>query len=757
MRSGENFKLSLVTSTACALAAGSFFLGATSARAQTAVPASTSAAAHASTPPPAAAGQPNASGQAVPTQLNEVVVTAERRESTAQRTAAAITVISPQTLARQHIVDVTSLNTVLTNTQIYAIQNNVQISIRGVGSTFVDPRADPAVAASVNGLFLDRPLPANFALLDVARVEALNGPQGTLYGRNAAAGALNIVSNQPSNRFEGNASVSGGNLGTNDVSGVLNVPVGDNFALRGAYERDRSNGFIDNYFDDVHTEAARVAALWTPLPKLRILAEWDYAHQGGNGATQIPYPCPGSKPYDLFIPGNCSYLSHQPYQIPKIGNVNSSTNAYQVHLDYDLGFATLTSITGYVITRNFEDSQNGAIFGDADPNLSGGTIISASNDFTEEFRISGNGNANHAGGVTWVAGLFIFHSLGDFQFLIPSLGGGQNYPDLPQRSEAGFGQVTYGLTDKLRLTGGLRYTHDYKGLEYQGFPTFTHTNDYRVTYKAGAEYQLARANLLYANVSTGYVSGGPNGGANLPNPPPFTGSDTFLPESVTAYEVGSKNRFLANRLELNGDFYYDDFKNYQLYLPGTLSGDSQPANVIQNVPKVTTYGLELSGAYAATPDDQFNASLTLAHGEFSNANLVTFTFGPTGVAGLPYQVTDGSRLLNLPRWQSNLGYQHTFHLGDSSSLIFLVATKLSGNYLTTITQNGTPVPADIQPSYTRTDLSVTYTPPGDRFSIRLWGKNLEDSYVNLYGEGAGYYLYSVLPPRTYGVTFSAKF
>ncbi len=696
----------------------------------------------------------SASGQPV-LQLHEVVVTAMKRRSTAQGTAAALTVVSASDLAKQQAVGVSDLNALLPNTQIYAIQNNVQFAIRGIGSTFLDPRADPAVAVSINGLFLDRALPSSFALLDVARIEVLRGPQGTLYGRNAVAGAVNIITNRPVDRFEGYVTATGGNLGTNNFSGVVNLPLGDTLAVRLAYERDRSRGYVENYYDDVNADSGRISALWTPLERLHVYAEWDYSHQGGHGSAQQDYPCPGTQPYSVNIPASCSYPAGIPYNVPLDGHVNAKTNAYQVHVDYDAGFATLTSITGYVITYNNNRQTNGAIFANPNPALAGDTLISTSKDFTEELRLTG-GSASHAGGLAWVVGSFIFNSTGNYHFIVPSIGGGNIYPELPQKSQAGFAQLTYGITDRFRVTGGARYTHDFKGLSYPwGPPTSEAENHWN--YKAGVEYDFTNQNLLYANVSSGYVSGGPNGGHPTASLPPNYGQTTFRAETLTAYEAGSKNRFLDGRVQLNGDLYYYDFKDYQLFLPGLLVGSPGPVSVIQNVPHVKTYGLELSAAALASPNDEFHATLDLAHGEFGQANLVTFGGAPPAFVGVPYPVTSGTRLLNLPEWQGTLGYDHTFRLASGSSLVFSVASKLSGNYLVTVTEGGTPIPADVQPAYTRTDLSLAYHFAGDRIVVRGWVKNVENSYVNLYGEGAGYYLYSDLPPRTYGVTGTVTF
>ena len=676
--------------------------------------------------------------------LQEVVVTAERRESTVQKTAASITVVTPEMLATQQVVQVFDLNSLLPNAQIYPISQSAEISIRGIGPIFVDPRGDPAVPVSVDGLVFVRNIPLGFSLLDVSRVEALNGPQGTLYGRNAVAGAINIVTNKPDDKLEGSFEATGGNLGTNNFSGVINVPVTDTFALRAAYERDRSDGYIQDYYNDVHSDFGRVSALWTPTDKLRVLLEWDIAILGGHGQTPEPFPCPGSTPYSLFIPANCNIFG-KPFQVQNIGDVSGTTNAYQMDVDYDAGPITLTSITGYIATRYDLSQAQGALFYDQQNNWN--------NDISEEFRLSGKNSPNHAGGLGWVAGAYIFDSTGAYIYNAPGTSL-NNYPQLPQRSQAGFGQVTYGLTDQLRLTGGARFTHDFKGLN-DGIGNFLEYSASKWTYKGGVEYDLAPANMLYATVSTGYVSGGPNGGNPNAVPPPNYGKSFFQPETVTAYEVGSKNRFIGDRLQVNADVYYYDFNNYQFYNPGFLVGYPGLATIIQNIPKVTTYGFEWSGAFAATSLDQFTASLDLAHGEFGEIDIKSFGAGPGGFTPITESSPPGNTLVNLPHWQGMLGYNHTFQLPNEAAVVFSVASKLSGSYF--LTPTGQDDPVDHQGTYTRTDLALAYHFPADRFVVRAWVRNVENKFVAIGGLGAGDNLQTVLPPRTYGLTVAAKF
>ena len=286
-------------------------------------------------------------------------------------------------------------------------------------------------------------------------------------------------------------------------------------------------------------------------------------------------------------------------------------------------------------------------------------------------------------------------------------------------------------------------------------PTTTgaaHTSDYRVTYKGGLEYDLAPANLIYATIGTGYVAGGVNGGDQTVPLVPEEAPAVFKPETITAYEVGSKNRFLDNRLQLNAAFYYYDFHNYQYSFPSLIQSAGFLDSIeIQNAGAVTAYGLELNSEFALTRDDRFSASLGLTHATFGALDFAGFT--PPFTA-FEETTPSGSDVVNDPKWSALLGYEHTWRLSNNSSLTFGANTKLSAKYLLIVASK---LPSDTQGGYAMTDANLAYHWSDNKYTIRLWAKNLENVPVNVYGEGLGFQLYDVEPPRTYGVTLTANF
>jgi iron complex outermembrane recepter protein len=706
-------------------------------------------------------------GAAPEIQLQEVVVTAEKIQSTVQRIPATIEVVDADTLQRQHIVEFTDLNSILSDTQIVPIIGGTQVFIRGLGSVFIDPRADPVVATSLNGLFFARPLPFGFGFLDVARVEDLEGPQGTLYGRNSAAGAINIVTNRPTNEFGGSLQVSGGNLGANDVTGVLNLPVTDQLAIRIAADRDRRQGYIGGYYDDINNDTGRISILYTPTDRLTIYLQSDYTHIGGHGSLTESWHCANSVAWSLIVPLACPPPHLLSGVAPLSGSVGSFIAAHQLQIDYDFGWATLTSIAGFVGTHDrFNNLPNGSIFTATDR--------TDSDDYSEEIRLAGHDTASHQGGIAWQVGSFFFQSNGDYYYDVQVPGsnlpptGITTFTSIPQSSQAAYAQLTYGVTDQLRLIGGIRYTNDFKGITAASYsyipPTFrklgppiggssTYAGD-KLTYKGGIEYDLAPGKLLYGTVSTGYVSGGANGGNPNVALPPSVASAVFQPETITAYEIGSKNRFLDNRLQLNGDVYYYDFHNYQYLYPSLVQGGNplHEGLQVQNAGSATEYGAEFSAEFAATENDRFSASLSWTHSRFGPISLAAFVppFGPASTITVPA----GSPFTNDPRWSGLVGYEHTWRLDQGSSVTLSTNSKISSKYLLVI---GSEDPYDTQNAYTMTDASLAYHWPQDHYVVRLWVKNIENSPVNVYGQGQTFHLYGIEPPRTYGATVAVKF
>ena len=226
--------------------------------------------------------------------LEEVVVTAQRREENVQRTAIAITAISGQDIVKRGD---TSLDAVLAATPSVQIQGNssgAQVYVRGIGSNNDPVYGNPAVNLNIDGVYQQQPAAVTGGMYDIARVEVLRGPQGTLYGRNATGGSINVITNDPSDGFAGSGSIQLGNYSQKRVEGMVNAPVTDTLAVRVAFTSERRDGYLSNGDSDADSIAARLKILYKPSDDLRLLVGASYIDEKGSPQGSVPAPISSS-------------------------------------------------------------------------------------------------------------------------------------------------------------------------------------------------------------------------------------------------------------------------------------------------------------------------------------------------------------------------------------------------------------------------------------------------------------------------------
>ena len=760
--------------------------------------------------------QQQASAAPVPgnsTRLTEVIVTAERRTANAQKTAISIATISADALRKAGVNRAEDLSLLVPGLDI---ENGgpgaAAIYIRGVGANPFSAFQDQASAFSVDGVYFNRGIGPDATFYDVDRVEVLKGPQGTLYGRNATGGAVNVITNRPVlGQFGGYLQGEYGNYDAYKVTGAVNLPVGDNIAVRIAANRVAHDGYARDGSDDEDTWAVRGEVFYRPNDRASLLVTADYGEEHGRGpgtAFRIPDPNDpkgGSWGVDpragvcspearAFVESRSAAnpilglppfgLGAQPYAGALCnGFTDNKVWGVSATLDVDLGFAKWTNIGGYretdQNTRWYLGPTSAATRGDA-------------HQWTYESRLA----SNKGGPLQWVLGAFYFReqqnsqTYAEFNRDVPyALVGGyldSNVPYILDRSWAVFGQATYSLTDRFRITGGIRYTVDHKDARdgTQGFALTEYgpddaqillqlqpfiitvpapvnnirgvVDESRVNYRVGLEYDLAPANMVYANVSTGFHAGGLVFGDDV-GPLPTT----YKPEELTAYIVGSKNRFFDNRVQLNAEFYYYDYTNLQLQVVSDVNCSSciftnfeTQSLVITNAGKARIYGLDLDGSVLLTPNDLFTASML-----WDSSRYLQFSISQLGeiVSGT------GNSLQGLPAFTATLAYQHTFPLGNGGHVIAGVQTRYwSGAYLL-FSDN----PGSYQKAYTTTNGNITYDAPSDRWFAGIFVRNIENTTAmnnngeqfNSYNPAGGIdaYLATLNPPRTYGVTAGVKF
>lgn len=704
-------------------------------------------------------------------QLEEVVVTAERRATTVQEAPLSVTAISGADL---ETTGVNSYRDALKNAPSVVVEGTSQtdttaptIAIRGLGTD--GGGRTGAVAVYVDGVIVNN---ANLQFYDLSRVEVVAGPQATLYGGVATGGAVNIISNNPSfNRASGEVRLGGGNFDELSFEGMANLPLSDKFAVRAAVNADRRANYWGGQGDGRDEINGRFKALYKPNDNLSILLGAEvYRFTGAVEDGLAPEDAQG----------------HPAATIPTIGYGNINDNKLYANITANLGFANLTYIPALQIGSTNITSQ---VVPYLDGRFTSFNNTSPYEDqVTQELRFSNKDDSP----VKWVGGLYFQHAwmkktnttspleqdVAPPTFTPPYpvvvTGGG----DLPVSNDPSptiyfqtiditqyhpFAQVTVPVLPGIRLTGGVSYSsYEINYPQTQTFGGATpasyvyDTTFHNVDGVGRIEGDLSAKNLVYASFSTGFRPGGPGSGQ---------AGQEYGKETVKAYEIGSKNRFLNDRLQVNADAYYDKFPGFQNQI-NSLDQTGAPLQEIAVVP-ARLIGIELSLDAKLTSDDTL--SLKTA---WEKANYTANYINSAGVA-VP---TDGAQLTHAPKWDLNGDYNHEFLFTDNSLLVFDISAHYQSSQPVTFSACtfsqiycADPVnrPGDrftddkpeytaqyFQKGYVVADSSITYTLPNDKYSITAFGRNITNQ---VYKTNTTFGLANIGTPRTYGLLLHAAF
>lgn len=672
--------------------------------------------------------------------IEEILVTAERRSASLQDTPIAISAMTGEELDRWNLQNAEDFSALVPGLWIGNAVGNLQISLRGVSSDSFFLAGDSPVAFNVDGVFRGRQTGGNASFMDAERVEVLKGPQGTLYGRNATAGAINVITNKPTQELGGFFEVEAGDYNLFGVRGVLNLPVvEDKFAMRLAVidrERDGywNNGpLIQNNYSDVDEDAYRLHGLYTPTDRLSILLTAGKQNRGGAGEGTQVLPEPDGVLSEL----------EDPYTIllNTEGVRDDYFETYSTEINYDFDAATLT-----YIGANLETHVRITVDFDRTPVLSNPLNITVdSQQWSHELRLASSGDNK----IDWLVGAFYFDEDAQrYTNNFITLGSGAllntatTQPDFQVVSKAVFGQASLNLTDDLTITAGLRNTTDEKS-EYgtfnrrtidNGTPVFTYGDneaDWSSTdWLIGADWYPVPDTMVYGKVSTGYKSGGFNNVLAAEDDGPV-----FKPEEILAYQVGHKSQFRDNSVQMNSEVFYYEYTDLQV---NQLISN---VNYVRNAAEATIFGVDTDIAWLV--NDKVRVDLGLSYldatyDRFSNFFVVT------------QQVEDlaGSTMSKAPEWSGRFGLEYNAELNG-----WQVIPRLSLSWASDTKLSSFDDPGQLQESWTRTDLSLDLLSPRETWLVQLFATNLEDEMVFTNGglNGSGVRTLTGRPPRMYGV------
>lgn len=729
--------------------------------------------------------------------ITDIVVTAQRRSESLQRAAIAVTAVTSDTLINAGVSDPTQLTKLVPALTVQPVGISSSFFIRGVGATAINSFQENAVAFSVGGVFFARPTAPSGTFYDLDRVEVLKGPQGTLYGRNATGGAINLIPRRPQlNKLGVDLTAEYGNYHAFKTQGAINVPLGANAALRVAGQLVDRHGYLSDGYDDEKTQAVRGSLLFEPTSRFSLLLSADYVHQGGKGTGAVLIPTPqtpsappasdrigAADPRITTILQDRTFASFRfvpPFSFLPVATIRNVvtvplTNGYQdssfwgasATANNDLGFGNLTTIVAYRKSK-----PNILTYAPGFP----GRLQENDDQYSGEIRLSSRDNAR----LRYVVGAFLFRETQDGynNYNQGLLANTEYFPHLTTTSKALFGQLTYSLTDSLRLVAGGRYTKEHKTLTGStrntsffvpnppSVPISGDLNFGKFTYKAGFEWDAGPRSLVYGNISTGFKAGGFY---------PSAGKNTYAPETLTAYTLGAKNRFLDNRLQVNLESFYWKYRDQQISYVGPIEatpGNFAQAGVTVNAGRARMYGGELELLARMTPRDTFGATIQYLNARYqslvynaistSGAPLVTScaVANDTRVATPPTRLfivdCSGKPGVYSPKWTANLSYEHRFTVGSGYELVAGGRARLESSawlnldYLDYQRRAG---------SHT-TDAYLNLTAPDKRWSVGAFVNNIEDNAV--YAGGLtrpiiNATLLTLRPPRTYGARVSFHF
>ncbi|MCW2413511.1 MULTISPECIES: TonB-dependent receptor [unclassified Sphingobium] len=669
--------------------------------------------------------------------IEDIVVTARRTAETLQNAPVAVSVIGGGALERAGITGLTDLQSRLPAVEFQTATSTPIVTVRGVGTFSTQAGVDSAIAYTVDGIFLAHPQAYPPVLVDIARVESLRGPQGTLYGRNSNGGAINFLTNEPVlGQVQANIALTAGNYATFGSEAMLNVPVGGKAAIRFAFGSNRRDGFYPDGYSNAADWVGRARLLVQPSDQLKIVLSADRSELSNDGAGWDYCPsnttsalCAGRpfRPYTGLSGRNLADFNH-----------SDSWSVYN-QIDLTLPWATLTSLTGY--RDNDFLARQTQVLGTSSSGFIQGV---RSKLFTQELRLASPAQSPFK----WLLGGFYARETGPAsqtfnQDEIPYF---SSDPHLVTTSKAVFGEVTVPLASMLRVIGGLRYTDEEKsatGVVRTISPTSTTElpilQNFRTrkwTWKAGAELDLAETSLVYATVSTGFKSGGIN---QVPQLPGFTGS--YRPETITAYQLGSKNRLLGNRLQINGEVFYYDYKDFQALQ--VIRDAAIPGFFIQttNSQKSSMYGGELEAEVAVSSAGRLSLAATWLHARFD-----TYIIGATNLSGKQIQAA--------PDFTLGGAYEHRFDFDSGARLTFGIDSKyVTGHFVA-----NSNAPGSYQDGYLRSNASLTFETPNRAWQISAFVRNIEDkAQIAAFQPSANGDLVLLNPPRTFGATVKWRY
>ena len=727
--------------------------------------------------------------------LEEVLVTATKREASLQDVSVAVTALTSDDLRDAQIRSSEELTFLVPSLTLQKGANarSTSFNIRGIGTQGFSSALEPSVSTMVDGVVMGRSGQAFMQLLDVARVEVLRGPQGTLFGKNSTAGVVHIITKDPTEEPSADVSVTA--INDDEYRGGLTVsgPLGESLGYRLSANGVTVDDYTSNYFDGGKLNGSDE---WSVRGKLRWLLADNLDLKWSSDYSDLDCDCTASpirslEPFggneaqvqeilDLIapvVPGD----ENKDVNINKKPFNNSESWGHSLEVNWDIGDFTVTSITGY---REWEVDN----FGDVDSqpvdrfdfDQYGG---SKTDQFTQELRLTSPAD----GAMTYVAGLFYFDQnlkrefrreffFQEFEIAVADF-------EVDTTNWAAFGEATWHFHDDWRLILGARYTEDELEFEFErsldgagvGLPdpverTPGDTDEDDLSGKAAVQWDFSDAGMVYASYTQGYK--GPAFDVAFGTDP--VDLPRVDPETSDAWELGLKTSLFDERVRLNAALFYAEYDDFQSQAffdpdgdpgcpednPGCDPNNQVPSFILINAGKVTTQGLELDVLAQVTESLRLSGGAALIDAEIDDYPEGPCSGGQEFRGECPdgLQNLSGGDLPFSPDWKVNLSATYTFFLDRGFDLDVIGSMRAQDDVLYSLSQDENT----IEDSYAIFDTSLVLADHDDHWRATLFVKNVFDKfYVNSIQGNNGNILpngynhrYDKLAERTYGLELS---
>ncbi|MBN1628073.1 MAG: TonB-dependent receptor, partial [Deltaproteobacteria bacterium] len=717
--------------------------------------------------------------------LEEITVTAQKREENQQKVAIAMEVITAEEMKELGRNDINEILMNVSSAIVQKASDGLRVSIRGISddssSFYGQSMAAPTVAINTDGVYSNRK-DTGGGLYDLERVEVLYGPQSTMYSSNSPGGIVNVITAQPkTDRFEVSGSIEAGSFNLLNLQGAVNIPLAERFAIRTSFSKSKRDGYLDEGGDSEDTKSARLRALFQATEKISITATAEISKDesiGMGGGVKVfihqddEYYPDGT---ELTDPWTSSGGSDTP------STNDSNSKKFSGNVAWDMGFMTATFVPSY--TTGDGERTRVMVFGDSvDVSYSytdrwekGAELRMASGpDFPFKWILGGT-YYDSEDKQDELSAEYIAYGTGKFSFRTNT-----------QKNRALFANVTVPVVGNLRLTGGYRaswdemvtdnyertWNQERQEYEIRDENPSQNTTKGRPDIKVGFEYDLAENSMLYGDYSTSYRVQGM--------------SQSSDPQELKAYTLGAKNRFFGNKLQLNTSAYYYDYSNYNVNYRKTIwvddiDGDNEmdggggpggapppmsfsggslvPAQADGGTPTSETsnatpegvtgegrmLGADLSVSAIITAKDMLNLSVSYIKSEWTDLYFDwTYDYELKLIGGVATQVDledtsyNGKPMQNTPPWTINLSYNHNFNLWNGGTLKAGISSRYQTDYR--LSWNDDEYPENYQETFHMENANAAYSHPNGMWTLSAYVNNIfnyaeKRMYMNAGGQG----------------------